>query len=191
MDNDRPDLSAHAAIPILCAGGAFVLWLTATGVAADAWISAALAALAARIALIDATRFIIPPFELRLLVLLGMLRIVLDTAPGLSWRLLAAGAHALAYGLVFELVRRAYLHVRHRNGMGFGDVKLAAACGLWLAPGDFSLAVFGAALSGIVAFVILQRRRPSRLPLLLKIPFGTMLAPWLWLIWFGTTVTGG
>jgi leader peptidase (prepilin peptidase) / N-methyltransferase len=177
-------------VPAVCAAGAFGLSHVFIEEASQAWASVALALLAARIAFVDASRFIIPPLELLLLGLLGLVLIIIDPAPELLLRLLESLVRALAYGLIFELVRRGYLLLRQRHGMGFGDVKLAAASGLWLDPQAFAIAVFCASITGIIVFMVLHYGKDQRRQSPARIPFGTMLAPWLWLVWFGTNLAG-
>ena len=91
---------------------------------------------------------------------------------GLAWMRspgdLAAGMAAaiIAFGLL-ELVRRAFLALRRKPGLGFGDVKLVAALALWLGAAT-PWAVALAAGLGLVAFLAL---RPAEG----RLPFG----PWL------------
>lgn len=67
---------------------------------------------------------------------------------------------ALAAGLTFivlEGLRRGFIHLRGRPGLGFGDVKLAAALALWLgAAAPWSMAA--AAGLALVAMAILRPR---------------------------------
>ncbi len=93
----------------------------------------------------------------------------------------AAGAAA---GLLL-LLRFLYFLVRRREGMGLGDVKLAAMLGAWLGIAGVSLtlvvAVFAAAFAGLV---LLRRARGSARPL--QLPFGSFLcAAGLVVLFFG------
>ncbi len=72
------------------------------------------------------------------------------------------------------LLRALYALLRRREGMGLGDVKLAAMLGAWLGiAGVFltlAVAVFAAALAGLA----LLRRAPVS-PASLRLPFGSFL----------------
>lgn len=72
---------------------------------------------------------------------------------------------ALAGGLLFLV--RAYFALRHKyEGMGFGDVKLAAALGLWTGGNAAPWFIVVAAVLGLGLAAGLQRKR---------IPFGPCL----------------
>ncbi len=80
-----------------------------------------------------------------------------------------------------------YRRWRGRDGLGLGDVKLAAVCGAWL---DFTTVVVVielAALSaiGVYAANAAWRRRPLKGTAFL--PFGLFLAPSIWIGWLGET----
>lgn len=66
-----------------------------------------------------------------------------------------------------------------RDALGFGDVKLAGAAGLWLAPGDAALALEIAALGAIAALLVARRAGRLRDQ---AVPFGAFLAPAAWLV---------
>jgi leader peptidase (prepilin peptidase)/N-methyltransferase len=82
----------------------------------------------------------------------------------------AAGAAA-----TLLLIRWAYRRLRQRDGMGLGDVKLAAMLGAWLGVTGvaltFMLAVVLAAVAGLAAMAVLRRPAAS-----LRLPFGSFLA---------------
>lgn len=92
-----------------------------------------------------------------------------------------AGLRAAGTFLLIALLRKAYANRRGNEGLGFGDVKLAAAVGAWLPleaiPYCFGLATTAALLSVAV------RWRGETLEGL-KLPFGAFLCPALWLIFF-------
>jgi leader peptidase (prepilin peptidase) / N-methyltransferase len=93
---------------------------------------------------------------------------------------LIRGAVAAALFFAFRFV---YRRLRGREGIGFGDVKLAGVAGIWLGWSSLPVAVDVAALTalGFVASrVILSRRLPDPLA---KLPFGTFFAPAIWWCW--------
>jgi leader peptidase (prepilin peptidase) / N-methyltransferase len=97
----------------------------------------------------------------------------------------AACLRAAGTALLLALLRKAYSSLRGEEGLGFGDVKLAAAVGAWL-PVEaisycFTLATTAALLS------LLVRRRQDGL-CRLRLPFGAFLCPALWLSFFITSL---
>ena len=81
---------------------------------------------------------------------------------------------ALGYALLFGL-GRAYLKLTGVEGMGGGDVKLAAMLGAFLGWKGLLMTVFLASLIGTLAgLVLMARGRGGRRTAL---PFGTLLAP--------------
>ena len=67
----------------------------------------------------------------------------------------AAMARAMGTALALALLRSCYAGLRGREGLGFGDIKLAAAVGAWLPlaaiPFCFALATTSALVSVILA----------------------------------------
>jgi leader peptidase (prepilin peptidase)/N-methyltransferase len=103
-------------------------------------------------------------------------------APAEPW-LSAALAALRAIGAAFVLLALRAIHQRLRGveGLGLGDIKLAAAIGAWLSldriPFCFALAASAALAS--VAF------RASRSDIkTMRVPFGAYLCPALWLVFF-------
>ena len=90
---------------------------------------------------------------------------------------------AAAGGVSLWCVRAVYFAVRGREGLGLGDVKLAAAAGAWTGWQGLSpvlLLAAALALSLIVALTVLRREPLSGTT---KIPFGAFLAPSVWVVW--------
>jgi leader peptidase (prepilin peptidase) / N-methyltransferase len=96
----------------------------------------------------------------------------------LGW---AATSGAICGG-VFFLLRELFFRLRGVEGLGFGDVKLAATGGVWLGWEIFPAAVSIAALGGIlwIAATALLSRGWARER---KIPFAAFLAPAIWIAW--------
>ena len=74
-----------------------------------------------------------------------------------------------------------YRRLRRRDGMGWGDVKLAAGAGAWLGWQAVPAMILTAALLTIAA--VLMRRRFRAITLDTAIPFGPALAAATWLLW--------
>jgi leader peptidase (prepilin peptidase) / N-methyltransferase len=136
---------------------------------------------------VDARTFLLPDVITWGAVACGVLAAaVLD--PVDSW-LALTGALARAAGTagVLAAMRWFYGHLRGREGLGFGDVKLAAAVGAWL-PLDAIPFCFGLAASGALAAVMVARLRGQAIDTSLKIPFGAFLCPTLWLLFYATAL---
>lgn len=86
---------------------------------------------------------------------------------------------AAATALALLLLRWIYALLRHRQGIGLGDVKLAAAIAAWLGARQmcvvFFLAVLCGALTALAVFAVRDRTR-TRSEGPLAVPFGTFLA---------------
>lgn len=95
-------------------------------------------------------------------------------------------AGALAGGGTFYLLRFVYFRLRGIEGLGLGDVKLAAVAGAWLGPGALAPMCLVAAVAAIMAVLVhasLFNRR--KLQATAHIPFGSFIAPtilcfWIW-----------
>ena len=94
---------------------------------------------------------------------------------------------AFAAGL-FLLVRIAYRRLRGRDGLGLGDVKLAAAAGAWLSLPMLPIAIEIAAITALAAYVFRQRKRMRVLRSAGRVPFGAFFAPAIWLGWVMETM---
>jgi leader peptidase (prepilin peptidase)/N-methyltransferase len=97
----------------------------------------------------------------------------------------ASVGRAALTALAVALVRWCYGALRRREGIGWGDVKLAAAIGAWLplgaVPMCFALATASALLA--VGFAWLRGGTPHGTT---KIPFGAFLCPALWLSFYAS-----
>ena len=94
---------------------------------------------------------------------------------------------ALPGGMLLAF-REIYYRRKGIDGIGFGDVKLAAAGGLFVGTLGFSWALFAASLLGL-SVVGVSRLLPNfRGTAGDKIAFGALLAPALWAVWLGQNV---
>jgi leader peptidase (prepilin peptidase)/N-methyltransferase len=96
-----------------------------------------------------------------------------------------AGVSLVVCGGLFYLLREVFFRLRGVEGLGFGDVKLAATGGIWLGweifPAAVTLAAFGA-IAWVASAAIIRRGWPRGQ----KIPLGAFLAPAIWLCWIYT-----
>jgi leader peptidase (prepilin peptidase)/N-methyltransferase len=99
----------------------------------------------------------------------------------------SAAARATLATLAVGLLRWSYSAMRGREGLGWGDIKLAAAIGAWLplavVPMCFALATAAALLAVGLAWL-----RGHHVCGALKIPFGAFLCPALWLSFYANAV---
>lgn len=85
-------------------------------------------------------------------------------------------------GLLFYAVAAAYQRVRHQDGLGFGDVKLATAAGAWVGWQALPYVVLMACAVGLVWAGVAAIRR-GRTAIQERIPFGVALCAGLWIVW--------
>jgi leader peptidase (prepilin peptidase) / N-methyltransferase len=145
--------------------------------------AAALGLLMLLIALVDARRFIIPNELVVAAAALGVLYLVIAERDALVSTLVAAGLRALVLGLLFLGLRQFYLYWRGRDGLGLGDVKLAACAGLWLDWPAIPIAIEIAALAALAVYVLGHVIGRRRIHAATRLPFGLFLAPAIWLAW--------
>jgi leader peptidase (prepilin peptidase)/N-methyltransferase len=171
---------------ILLAGGAIA---AAVSFATLAWPAALAATLLGLLmvagAEVDARTFLLPDTVTVGTLVTGILcAAALDpVAPALS----ASGAAARAIGTAAALllVRSLYARLRNREGIGFGDVKLAAGIGAWL-PLEAIPACFALAAGAGLTAVLLAHLRGARIEASTRIPFGACLCPALWLVFLAS-----
>ena len=93
-----------------------------------------------------------------------------------------AVAFATIVFVAFWAVGAGYRHLRGVSGLGFGDVKMAAASALWFDPWNLAIFVLVASLSALV-FVAVAAARSGGLQGAARIPFGPFLAVGLAATW--------
>jgi leader peptidase (prepilin peptidase)/N-methyltransferase len=149
----------------------------------DGLLGAFLAALMLAIAVIDAERYIIPNELTGAAAALALLRAGLVGPEADGWAVLWAALRAAAIALPLLALMIGYRRWRGRDGLGLGDIKLAAVAGAWLGLLTIFVVIELAALSALGAYLLnaALRRRPLRKTAFL--PFGTFLAPAIWIGW--------
>jgi leader peptidase (prepilin peptidase)/N-methyltransferase len=154
--------------------------------------SVILAVSMAAIAIEDARRLRVPDAWNLVAALAGITAVVLEAQPGL-WATLAAiglaALQAVICGGAFLAVREVFFRLRGVEGLGFGDVKLAATAGIWLGWQLFAVTVMLAALATLL-WIALQTAVSCGWPADRKIPLGAFLAPAIWVCWFGAAYLG-
>jgi leader peptidase (prepilin peptidase) / N-methyltransferase len=177
---------AMRTVDLLLPVGAAFIGVVASIVLVPDWrgiLGAALAVLMVAIAAIDARRFIIPDELTAAALALGLAYAVVDDpdawAQSLAWSMLRAAISALA----FFGVRIFYRRLRGRDGIGLGDVKLAAVVGTWLDWSIIPIAVDIAAVTAIAAYLIRHFYFKRGIGPSTRMPFGLFLAPAIWIGW--------
>jgi len=94
-------------------------------------------------------------------------------------------ARAAGTALTLAIVRWCYASLRGREGLGFGDIKLAAGVGAWL-PFEIVPFCFGLAVAGALVAVILGHLGGQVIDRTTKVPFGAFLCPALWLVFYAS-----
>lgn len=163
---------------VLLASSVFVsAWAMADG--AVVCVSLGLGWLLLALAVIDARRLTLPDWLTTALFVSGL--IAAD-----HWSLLPLRDHltgaATGAGSLYS-VNAIYRGVRGRDGLGFGDVKLAAGAGAWLGWQGMPSVIIYATLSALALVALggfgrgLKRDTP--------LPFGTFICLGIWLTWLG------
>jgi leader peptidase (prepilin peptidase)/N-methyltransferase len=138
---------------------------------------------------VDARTFLLPDTVTAGTLLSGILAAAaLDPfAPG--WSAGSAAARALGTAAVLLAVRWGYARLRGREGLGFGDIKLAAGIGAWL-PLDAIPACFALAAGAALLLVLYAHARGRPIEAATRLPFGAFLCPALWVMFY-LGVSGG
>lgn len=136
------------------------------------------------VTLSDARAYIVPDIVSLPAIPIGLaVLVLLHGWPQSSALVLEHTLAAIAGAALFYAIRALYQHLRHREGLGLGDVKLAGVAGAWTGWTGWPYVVL-AACAGAFCFVILQylltRKSIGRTT---KVPFGAFLAPAVWIIW--------
>jgi leader peptidase (prepilin peptidase) / N-methyltransferase len=154
-------------------------------VAAPGWSAAAgavLAGLMLSIAVVDHRRMIIPDELNALSFIAGLIAAGAGTEAASTAAILQALARATVMFVLFFGFRAGYRTLRGVEGMGLGDVKLAAVAGVWLDWAFLPIVVEIAALSALAA-ALYARLRGDEFDPKARLPFGVFFAPALWICW--------
>ena len=183
-DDNEPLLGSTAraaavVFAVLVAVAGFALWPPLAAIA-----TALLALLMALITLIDFRHFIIPNALSFPSVPLGFLANIAVFHPD-DWMggALESLVGAVLAGGSFYLLRALWFRLRGIEGLGLGDVKLAAVAGAWLGPSLLAPACLAAALAGLAAVLVLFLVPGRRMAMGDHIPFGSFIAPVILLFW--------
>jgi leader peptidase (prepilin peptidase)/N-methyltransferase len=185
----RPTATAGLVGGLACAAiGAVAAWrLSPLDTAGSAILAGAMAA----VAIEDWRRLRLPDPLLAATGLAGLAMAGLQADRDGAEPLAAIGWAAMAAflcGAVFLALREGYHRMRGQDGLGLGDVKLAAAGGAWIGWQGMSWAVVAAAIAAL-AYVGLHGLRGEKWPAAKRIPLALFLAPAIWAVWYGLSYT--
>jgi leader peptidase (prepilin peptidase)/N-methyltransferase len=181
----HPFLGTKAVAAVLGLSLAFFAGLLLLVPPVTAALSAYLFFTMALITMVDSRHFIIPDVLSLPAIPMGIAASAMavpngDWLAGVSSGLLGA----LTGGGAFYLLRATYFRLRNIEGLGLGDVKLAAVAGAWLGPAALAPACLAATLSAIAALLFhaaisgRSALHPRR-----TLPFGSFIAPAIMVFW--------
>jgi leader peptidase (prepilin peptidase)/N-methyltransferase len=155
------------------------------------WLGAVLALLMLVIAAVDFRHLIIPN-ELTIAALApAILNAALQDTSSIVEAVAAAALRGLATMLLFLALRTIYRWLRHREGIGLGDVKLGFVAGAWLDWPLIPVSIEVAALVALAAYVTRQSMTKQPYDAAATLPFGLFFAPSIWLCWLiGAVISG-
>ena len=150
---------------------------------ADGLFGAFLGPLMFAIAIVDSRRYIIPNELTAAAFALALLRAG-TVGPDADWLgVLWAALRAAAIALPLLALMIAYRRWRGRDGLGLGDVKLAAVAGAWLDWVTIFAVIELAALAALSVYFVNAYLRKRPLKATAFLPFGLFLAPAIWIGW--------
>jgi len=177
----RAKFLAHGAFAVGVCSVATVSLVAAPGLCG--LFGAGLGFLMLAIAVADAQTFLIPN---RLTLSAFLLALAASSAKGvdeIAGDVALTVVRGILLALAFLALREVYYRLRQRDGIGLGDVKLAAVAGAWLDWTLIPAAIEIAAVLALTAYFTNQclLRQPMRASA--KLPFGLFFAPAIWLCW--------
>jgi leader peptidase (prepilin peptidase)/N-methyltransferase len=135
------------------------------------------------IAVIDYRSFRIPDELIAIGLVLALAHAIAQAPDAWVSAITDAGLRGAVLALIFWTLRSGYAMIRGRDGIGLGDVKLAAVAGSWLdwlsIPIAIQIAVFAALTIYLLRYLVSGRS----LSMTHRLPFGTFLAPAIWITW--------
>jgi leader peptidase (prepilin peptidase)/N-methyltransferase len=179
-----PEESQRPSWPILVGGTVAIAALSfATLGLPSASASTLLGALMLAGAEIDARTFLLPDLVTGATFAAGVLAAALLEPSDPLLAINFAVLRGVVTAAVLLVLRFAYARLRGRQGLGLGDVKLAAGIGAWLPAEAIPLCFALAAISALL-LVLFARTRGRALAATSRIPFGAFLCPALWITFY-------
>jgi leader peptidase (prepilin peptidase)/N-methyltransferase len=188
---DASGLRARALQPFLSA--TLLIAVGASLVASpgpDGLCGAFLGLLMFAIAITDNSRYIIPNELTAAAFALALLRAGMIGPDADFHAVVWAALRAAAITVPFLALMIGYRRWRGRDGLGLGDIKLAAVAGAWLGWATIFAVIELATLSALGAYFVngYLTKRPLKATAFL--PFGLFLAPAIWIGWLVEALLG-
>jgi leader peptidase (prepilin peptidase)/N-methyltransferase len=156
----------------------------------DGLFGAFLSLLMFAIAIIDSRRYIIPNELTAAAFALALLRAGMVGPEADLSEVIWAALRAAAITVPFLALMIAYRRWRGRDGLGLGDVKLAAVAGAWLGWVTIFAVIELATLAALGAYFVNAYLRKRPLKATAFLPFGLFLAPAIWIGWLIEALLG-
>lgn len=147
------------------------------------FLGAGLGLVTLSIAAVDGRMFVIPDWLNAVGLLLGLANAAAYEPSAMTAAVFTASTRAAALALSFLVLRYSYACIRGREGIGLGDVKLAAVAGAWLDWLFMPVCIELAALAALAAYGLRQLHLGRRLSATNRVPFGFFFAPAIWVTW--------
>jgi leader peptidase (prepilin peptidase) / N-methyltransferase len=181
MAKQAQQLTLYAALAALVCGVVSGSVIAAPG--APGLFGATLGLLMIAIAIADARAYLIPDRLTLAAFLLGLGNAAAVDFANMPENIAIAAARGCVLAFAFFALRDIYRRLRHRQGLGLGDVKLAAVAGVWLDWAVIPAAIEIAALTALFAYMASQLILRHPVEATAKLPFGLFFAPAIWLGW--------
>jgi leader peptidase (prepilin peptidase)/N-methyltransferase len=146
-------------------------------------LGAALAIITILIAFFDWRSFIIPNWLNAAGLCLGLVHAAIFAPGTIIWAVATAIVRALVTVSVFVALRVLYAALRGRQGLGLGDVKLAAVAAVWLDWSLLPIAIELAAVTALCGYALRHLFSGRRMLAQSRVPFGFFFAPAIWVCW--------
>ena len=176
-----PMVATSAILSMVGTAAIYVSVISAPGVSGV--LGAGLALVMLAIAIIDGRRFIIPNWLNAAGMALAIVYAGVREPEAIGQAVAVAMLRGLAVALAFFSLRYGYAKLRGRQGLGFGDVKLAFVAGTWLDWMTIPIAIELAAFAAITTYVLRQLILRQPISATTRMPFGLFFAPAIWICW--------
>ncbi len=136
------------------------------------------------IAISDAERLIVPDVLSLPSVPAGLIVTRALAEPQVRDTLVLEHLGAAVFGaVILYAIRHLYYFHRRREGLGLGDVKLAAVAGAWTGFQGLSHVLLLACVLAIICVVLANLRNLRGIEGASVVPFGVFLGPSIWFVW--------
>jgi len=176
-----PELWTRLALAIIAVIAITVSLATAPG--SVGLLGAGLAIVMIAIAAVDWRRFVIPDWLNAVGLGLALVHAALQEPDAMPSAVATATLRGAALALIFLALRNGYALIRGRQGLGLGDVKLAAVAGAWLDWLVIPIAIELAAFAALTIYLFRHLAFGGSISATNRLPFGAFFAPAIWVSW--------